>query len=522
MNSLHTIILLMAIAIILVRLAIKWQIPYPVTLVIGGAAIGFIPHLAEIQFEPNLLLSTVLPPILFYAAFSISFKEFKHEFFDILWLALGLVLVTTIAVGLLFKWLFPELPWALAFTFGAIVSPPDAVAATTILKRFSINPHLLAVLEGESLINDATGLVLYKIGVATLLSGMFSASEAGLEFIKVTAGGIVIGLITGYALHRFSSYFLSPVLSAIYSFIIPYIAYLLADALHVSGVLAVVVNGLIGSRMLITHFSSMTRIVGWVSWDIFIILLNCFIFILIGLQLHDLVMRLTIEKAILYFGYGILITAILIVVRFLWVFIRQELLRIRKKESPHDFRNNIILSWSGMRGIVSLAAALALPYNLPDGSPLPGRDIVIFLTFIVIFLTLILPGLTLSKFLHILKMHYVSSEDCKGLRETLIKIASEELKKLHSLKKIDEAEYELLSNYFQTRHKILDRAFKRSQKGREFFDKDNLDLARKHVLDKKRELLVNMWKQNSLSDELFQLFERELDLEEAPIIRAEI
>lgn len=522
MNSLHTIILLMAVAILLVRLAIKWRIPYPVTLVIGGAAIGFIPHLAEIQFDPNLLLSTVLPPILFYAAFSISFKEFKHEFFDILWLALGLVLVTTAAVGFLFKWLFPELPWALAFTFGAIVSPPDAVAATVMLKRFSINPHLLAVLEGESLINDATGLVLYKIGVATLLSGIFSASEAGFEFIKVAAGGILIGLITGYALHRFSSYFLSPVLAAIYSFIIPYIAYLLADAMHVSGVLAVVVNGLIGSRMLITHFSSMTRVVGWVSWDIFIILLNCFIFILIGLQLHGLVERLTIEKAILYFGYGVLITAILILVRFLWVFIRQGLLRLRKKESPHDFRNNIILSWSGMRGIVSLAAALALPYNLPDGSPLPGRDIVIFLTFIVIFLTLVIPGLTLATLLRLLKIHYVSNEDCKGLRETLIKIAREELKKLHSMKKIDDEEYNLLSNYFQTRHQILDRSFTHSPKSKDLTGKDNLDLARNKVLEKKRQLLIVMWKHDELSDELFQLFERELDLEEAPIIRAEI
>lgn len=515
MNSLHIFTLLMASAILFVSIALRWRIPYPVALVIGGAAIGFVPYLPEIHFDPNLLLSIVLPPILFYAAFNISIKEFKHEFFDILWLALGLVIVTTLAAGCLFKWLFPDLPWALAFTFGAIVSPPDAVAATTIFKKFSVNPHLQAVLEGESLVNDATGLVLYKMGVAAVLSGIFSPADAVVEFIKVAAGGILIGIITGYALHLFSSWFLSPILAVIYSFIIPYIAYLIADELQVSGVLAVVVNGLIGSRLLITHFSSMTRVVGWVSWDIFIILLNCFVFILIGLQLNGLVKRITLEKAASYLGYSILITAALILVRCMWIFFRQGLLSLQKKESPHDTRNNIILSWAGMRGIVSMAAALALPYSLPDGSPFPGRDIVIFLTFCVIFLTLVLPGITLSKMLKVLRIRYTSTNECKDIRDLLGKTVHEELHRLHALKKIDDDEYTLLTNYFKMRHQIMDRSFGHRKIA-------NFESAHQQVLDKKRQLLIQMWKNNEITDELFQRFEREIDIEEAPIVRAEI
>lgn len=521
MDSLQTLVLLMSLAVIIVGIALKLRIPYPLGLVMGGAILGFTPGLSEIHYDPNFVLIIVLPPTLFYAAYSIPFKEFKKNIGTVLWMALGLVLVTTLAIGLLFKWLFPSLPWTLAFTFGAIISPPDAIAATAILKRFAISQRLLTVLEGESLINDATGLVLYKLGVIALLSGTFSLGDAGIEFVKIAGGGILVGVITGFVLHGFSSFFFNPVLAVIFSFLIPYLTYLIADSLEVSGVLAVVLNGLIGSRMLLTRFSSLTRVMGWASWDIVVILLNCFVFILIGLQLRGIIERLTLEKTLLYFGYGALITAATIFVRFLSVSTRRGIRYWLGKNSEQNLKQNLreifILSWSGMRGIVSLTIVLALPLTLNDGSPLPGRDIVIFLTFVVIFLTLLIPGLTLAPLLHYLNIHTSSvGEDTKELRQDLIKIATEELKELRSEENLNDEEYEFLLNYIHMRHRILEIV------SGPLGESHRVEIARHQVIRKKRERLLELWQKNEINDRLFDIIERELDLEDAHQARAEL
>lgn len=521
MNTLQTIILLMTLAIVLVGIALRLRIPYPLALVLGGAALGFAPGLNEIPFNPNFVLVIVLPPTLYYAAYSIPFKEFRRNIQDILWLALGLVIVTTLFIGLLFKWLFPELPWALAFTFGAIISPPDAVAATAILRRFTISSRLLTVLEGESLINDATGLVLYRIGVIALLSGIFSLTGASLEFTKVAVGGILIGMMTGYLLHAFSSRFLDPILAVVFSFTIPYLTYILADLLQVSGVLAVVINGLIGSRMMVTKFAALTRVIGWASWDILIILLNCFIFILIGLQLSGVMHRLTMEKIFIYFGYGLILTVATIIIRFVWVYLRQGIICLKGKKGFYFRRESlheaIILSWSGMRGIVSLSAALALPYYLPDGSALPGRDIVTFLTFTVILLSLLIPGLTLSSLMKWLNIQLTQEDqDTKMVRKELLKAAKEEVEHLHTSGQIDQQDYNFLINYFNHRHQMFEIALKAKTR---FY---SLESARMQVLNKKRQRLLNMWEKNEISDELFNLLERELDVEEVYLARATI
>lgn len=521
MNNLQTLVLLMALAIVLVGVALRLRIPYPITLVLGGAAIGFIPGLHKIYFNPNLVLIIVLPPILYDAAYSIPFKEFQRNIQDILWLALGLVVVTTLVIGLLFKWLFPDLPWAIAFAFGAIVSPPDAVAATAILKRFSISSRLLAILEGECLINDATGLVLYKLALVALFSGTFSFEEASVEFIKVAIGGLSIGLITGYLLHAFSSRFFDPILAVVYSFAIPYMTYILADALGYSGVLAVVVNGLIGSRMLVTHFSSLTRVVGWASWDVLTILLNCFIFLLIGLQVHDVIQRLMIEKTLLYFAYGVLLTAAAILIRFLWIYTRKGFTYFKTKKDLQSrqlyLRDSIILSWSGMRGIVSVTAALALPFTLPDGNPLPGRDVVIFLTFVIILLTLLIPGLTLPSLMRRLNIQSSYEDlDTKTARNELVKAAREEIRLLHTTRHIDDQENSFLLTYFSTRHQILEIASKIKMMPHA------LESARLKILHRQRQRLLEMWKKHEIDDHLFNLLEHELDLEEAYLGRAKI
>lgn len=524
MHSLETIFILLFAAILLVGIAQKFHIPYPIALVVGGTAIGFIPVLHPIYFDPNLILIIVLPPILYYAAFGISFREFKQNWREIFSLALGLVVVTTAVVGIIFKWLFPEFPWALAFAFGAIVSPPDAISATTILKRFAISPRLVTLLEGESLINDASALILYKLAVVALLSGTFSFVEGGQEFLQVVLGGMVVGFISGILFQLFSRQYLEPVLGVVFSFTIPYITYIVATFFEVSGVLAVVVNGLIGSRILLTHHSSLRRVLGYAVWDIFIILLNCFVFILIGLQLRTITSVLTTHQMILYTAYAVGITVAMIVVRMIWVYAKSGIAYLMERDGSftsalrgQNLREAAVVGWSGMRGIVSLAAAIALPFSFPNGTPLEGRNEIIFITFVVILLTLLIPGLSLPALLRRLKIHrYSEDKEAVKIRDQLAKIAEEKLRRLLNSHEITEIEFNFLNAYFnaQTRvHEMSHAAENHLQ---------NIEKARLHVIQAQRKKLLDLWKMNEIDDKLLNHLENELDMVEVHIARAEL
>jgi len=516
MDLFQTVIVLMLVAILLVGIAQKINIPYPILLICGGILMGFIPELKEISFDPNLMLTVVLPPILFYAAYSISFREFKRNLTEIFSLALGLVFVTTLVIGLLFKWLFPDLPWALAFAFGAIISPPDAVAATVILRRFAIQTRLQSILEGESLVNDASGLVLYRFAVAALLSGSFSFVEASIEFVWVVIGGMIVGLFVGIFGNLLSSRLFDSVLAVVYSFTLPYIAYAIADYLHVSGVLAVVSAGVVGARLLTTHFHALTRILGWNSWGIVIIFLNCFVFVLIGSQLSSITKEMSLYQILIYSGYGLLFTLTMIVIRILWIYsiftLRLYLANQSFHMKPKDvmrFKQATIAGWAGMRGIVSLIAALALPFYMAGGMPLPGRNIVIFMTFIVIFLTLMIPGLTLPTLIQWLDLP--EEKDEKALdhaRQQLIQAAEEEIHRLHTIKRIDKKQEDFLLTYFQARHRILEISNTSSMRSK------IVEQARHQVLKRQRHYLMHLWERQEVNDRLFNLLERELDNED--------
>lgn len=521
MHALYTLVFLMFIAILLVGVAQKARISYPVALVVGGALLGFIPHLAPINVDPLILLFIVLPPILFYASYSLSFKEFILYFRDIFSLAIGLVIATTCVVAFLFKWLFPESSWALAFAFGALIAPPDAVAVTAILNRFSLSSRLITILEGESLINDASGLVIYRFAVIALMTGSFSLQTVIPQALYVVIGGIACGLIAGYVLNKISI-FLNPVLTVAYSFIIPYLTYSFANFLGVSGVLAVVSCGLVGARMLITEFNPLTRVLVWASWDIVVVLLNCFIFILIGLEFRFIVERMTLGQIGLYAAYGFLITVAIILTRFVWIYIRRLWWHFRVRKDPSKLQQSktylihaVLSSWAGMRGVVSLTAALALPLSLPDGMPLISRDIVLFLTFEIIFLTIIIPSLTLPlliKWLHI--QSHLSHQEMLQTRRALVDIAIKEIHQLYALKQLNEYERELLHTYFTSQHKI-----------REIFsisEEDKIEKARHQILQKQREYLMDMWRNDKVNDTLMSHLERELDIEESHLARGEL
>lgn len=514
----------MFVATLLVGLSQKIKVPYPICLVLGGAIMGFIPLEYVIYFDPDLILLIVLPPILYYAAFEISFREFRSNLKEIVSLALGLVAFNTFVVGLIFHLIFPFFPWALAFAFGAIVSPPDAVAATSILKRFNINTKLLTILEGESLVNDASALVLYKMAVIALLSGIFSPWQALATFIFTVLGGIIIGVLLGYVLQTISRLFFQPVLSVVFSFTLPYVVYVMANYLQVSGVLAVVATGLVSSKILAKYHSTPRRIFGYVSWDIFITLMNCFVFILIGLQLQTLTSTMTFAQMVVYIANASLITAALILVRMGWVYTRCFFLYLNFSKPAKNlfgdkqpFREATLIGWAGMRGIVSLTAALALPYTMPNGMPLEGRSQVVFVIFIIILLSLLIPGLTLAPLVKSLNLSQSSNfETVFAVKQELIKIGKNILYQLHSSKKVSAKENAFLIAHFELNHQLLN-----SMKAKEIYG-DKLDLIKSSIIKEQRKKLIELWETMQIDDKLLSELEQELDLEEINMTRAEL
>ena len=524
MDLFQILTILIFLSATLVGIAQKLGVPYPVMLVLGGIAIGFIPGFEPIYFDPNLILIIVLPPILYSAAFLISFHEFKDNWREIFSLALGLVALTTFVVALLFKWLFPHYSWGLAFAFGAIVSPPDSVAATTILKRFSISPRLLTILEGESLINDASALVLYKLAIASIFSGAFSWADASLEFVKVTAGGTVVGLLCGIVLQHFSRRFLDSVTAVLFSFTIPYVTFVIAQYFDVSGVLAVVVCGLIGSRLLATHPSARRRVLGFAFWDLFTLFMNCFIFILIGLQLRKFVNVMTAHQIALYVAYACLITLVLILIRLIWVYTRSGFAYYKAVKNPpiqqpypKILQEATLLGWAGMRGIVSLTAAIAIPYISPFESPIEGRNEAIFITFVVILITLLLPSTTLPSLIHWMKLeHREDHQIVHHVRKILTQVAKDKVAKFHHEQQISEKEYQSLIQYFTSQryiHEISHSTLKKLS---------NVEKVRLKVFQAQRNKLIRMWENQEIDDRLFRQLEHELDVEESHTTRAEL
>lgn len=516
------IFILLLSAVILVGFAQRIKVPYPIILILGGVAISFIPGIDRVYFDPNLILTIFLPPILYYSAFGISFREFQRNWTTIFSLAIGLVAFTTLVVGVIFKWLFPQFSWSLAFAFGAIISPPDAISVASILKRFSINSRLITVLEGESLINDAFAIVIYKITIFALITGSLSLSWGIWDFFYVAIGGAFVGFALGLLFQEFSKRYLEPVLGVVFSFTIPYVTYILAEILGVSGVLAVVVNGLIGSRIIHSHHSSLRRILGFAVWDVLIILLNCFVFILIGLQVRVIAEEMSFHQIINYSGYALLIAFTMIAVRLVWVYGRAAIFYIQalhhqnsSKLCPQILQEAAIIGWAGMRGIVSFALALALPFTLPNGMPLEGRNELVFITFLVILLTLLIPGLTLPSLIHWLKLQSINANNNEqNIRNLLAQHAKEKINFLFENKTINQKEYRFLKSYFHIQHKVLEISHEAEQ------NLSNMELARRKIIQFQRSKLIELWKKRQIDDTLVNHFESELDMLETHTARA--
>ena len=428
MENFKIIILIMAVLISLSAIVDKLKLPYPVLLVLVGLIIGFIPGLPNLSLDPETVFVVFLPPLLYDAASRVSWHDFKANIRPISALGISLVFFTTTAVAVTAYYSIPNFSWPLAFLLGAIVSPPDAAAATGIIKGLGLNKQVISILEGESLVNDASALIAYRYALAATVSGGFLFWQAGLQFLLVTVGGIAIGIIVGYILifiHK--KIHNHPIVETSLTLLTPFLSYLSAEQAHTSGILAVVSTGLIISWRAPEIFSFQTRMQTVVIWDTLIFLLNGFIFILIGLQLPGILSQLTNYTLSALIGYGLVVSLVTIIVRILWVFTsagffnlfhwkrKNEVKAPAVNETGETWKNVLIVAWTGTRGVISLAAALALPLTLNHGQLFPQRPLILFVCFVVIFVTLVVQGFSLPLLIRILRVKAGSNDDKEAI-----------------------------------------------------------------------------------------------------------
>ncbi len=524
--SVHSAVtLVLSLLVVVVALAVvapRLKVPYPILLVLGGLVLGFVPGLPVFALNPELVFLLFLPPLLYSSAWSTSWRDFRYNLRPISLLAIGLVLLTTVVIAVVVHTVVPQVPWPAAFVLGAIISPTDAVAATSIAQRLGIPRRIVTVLEGESLVNDSTGLVTYQFAVAAVMTGAFSFWQGSLAFFGVSVGGILIGLAIGWCLTFVHRHMENPTIEIVMTLLTPFAAYLLAEALHASGVLATVAAGLYLARQSSTLFSAQTRQQALAVWNILVFLLNGLVFIFIGLQLQGIVD--TLDNTITRFSlgnlllYGVILSIATILIRIAWVFPatylpRLLVRRIRERDPYPNWRNVSVLAWTGMRGVVSLAAALALPEVTDKGAPFPERALIIYLTFCVIFSTLVLQGLSLPFVIRKLGL----KDDGEAEREEVQarKVASHAaLTRIDELIERGEAPRdaaEHLREHYEVRAQSIPTSANEEAEDSKLKTYQNIQ---QETLTAARKAVVELRDKGEINDEVMRRVEREIDLEE--------
>ncbi len=519
----EVVVVLLAAISAIATLARKLAIPYPIVLTLVGLLLGLVPGLPQVILAPDLVLLLVLPPLLYAAAWDTSWRDFKANRRAIALLALGLVFATvgSVAVG---AHVFVGLEWGPAFVLGAIVSPTDAIAATAIMERLHAPRRLVAIVEGESLVNDASGLVAYRFAVAAVLTGGFSLPAAAGHFVLLAAGGVLVGVALGLVTMKLLPRLDDRPVEILTGVMAAYTAFLLAERLHVSGVLACVSAGLVGSRLAPRVIPSSTRLEAYAFWETFEFLLNGLVFILLGFQARGIWEELSEAPAsrLLLASAGVALTVM--VTRLVWVFVAAWLPRrlsrsLRARDPFPGWRPLVVIGWAGMRGAVSLALALALPR---DGVGFPGRGLVVYLTFSVILFTLVGQGLTLAPLMRWLGV--VGSRDRREELDARITTARAGL--THVEQRLDapwapprEAGEHLVGHY-QDRLRMLDglaHVDGASDAAEAPFDAAaarGSQRLRLEGVDAERRELIRLRNEGAIDDDVFHRLERELDLEE--------
>jgi CPA1 family monovalent cation:H+ antiporter len=518
-DSLVLAAILVAVALLLI-VAQLVRVPYPILLVVGGLGLSFVPGIPEIQLPPDLVLIAVLPPLLYGAAFFTSLRDLRENAGAISLLAIGLVLTTMLVVAAVAHFLIPDLSWHGAFVLGAVVSPTDPTAASAIAERLGLPRRIVALIEGESLVNDGTALVAYKFAVVAVVTGTFSLVDAAGDFVLNVVGGIAIGLGIGFLIRQVRLRLDDPPLEITISLLSGFFAYLPAQAAGVSGVLAAVTVGIYMGWHTPELTSAQTRLQGIAVWEIVFFVLNALLFALIGLQLPGILDALSGRSTATLIVYAAAVTAAVIAARFLWVIPGTYLTaRFRRRRRPiqEPGKAAILLGWSGMRGAVSLAAALALPLTTDAGQPFPNRPLIIFLTFGVIFGTLVLQGLTLPA---VVKTLGLEDEGRAEKEETKARLYAAEaaLARLEELAEEDwvrEDTLERLRGLFGFRRERFRSRFDPESDGAIEDRSAAFQRLIRELLDAERSAVFELRRNGRIDDAVMRRVVRDLDLEEA-------
>jgi monovalent cation/hydrogen antiporter len=498
-------------------------IPYPIVLVVGAIPLGYVPGVPEVELEPDLVLVIFLPPLLYVAAFFADLRALRADARALSMTSIGLVLITTCAVAIVGHELI-GLPWAVAFALGAIVSPTDPVAATAIARHLNVPRRLVTLIEGESLVNDSSALIAYRVAVAAAIGGSFSLFDATVDFVVAVIGGIAIGLAVGAVIAEVRRRLDDIPVEITLSIFSGYVAYFPAEQLGVSGVLAAVTTGIYLGWLAPQISSAQMRIQGYAVWELIVFVLNAVLFVLIGLQLPSILDAVSGIEVGTLAGYALAVIAVVVGTRFVWLFTTPYLIRVLDRRPSQVARRvsagpRVVVGWAGMRGAVSLAAALALPLETDAGAPLPERELVIFLAYCVVLFTVVVQGLTLPALIRRLGVVEDGAEE--EAEEHAARIAAAEAA-LEALDGLAEEEW--------TRSDTVERmrglyAFRRRRFATLSGDLDDEDgivdrsLAYQRlmhdVIEAQRAAIVQMRNEGTISAEVMRRVERDLDLEES-------
>ncbi len=516
--------LILAAVVLLLVAAQFFRVPYPILLVVGGLALGLTPGLPEVELEPELVLLVILPPLLYAAAFFTPLRELRRNVRPISLLAIGLVLATMLGVAIVAHAVL-GFGWAESFVLGAIVSPTDPVAATAIARRLSVPPRIVTIVEGEALINDGTALVAYKFAVAAVVTGSFSLLEASGEFVVTAAGGIALGIGIGALVAALRRRLDNPPVEVTIALFTAYFAYLPAEAIGVSGVLAAVTVGIYMGRLTSQLTTPTTRIQGDAVWEIVVFLLNSALFVLVGLQLPAILDGVEGPALADLIADGALIAAAVMVIRIVWVFpftyLPRMLFRsIRERDPYPPWQHILLVAWTGMRGAVSLAAALALPLTIDGGDPFPERETIIFLAFSVILATLLIQGLSLPPLIKLLGVDDLDATADREESKARLRVAEVALARIDELAEEDWVRDDTAERVRGAYRYRLERYRAR------FSDEDGDSVGYeerseayqylvRELLDAQRAHLIELRDAGKINDEVMRRIERELDHEDS-------
>ena len=524
MNDIEILIALVAASIVLVRIADALSIPYPIVLVLGGLAAGFLPGVPTIQLQPDIVFLVFLPPLLQSAGYWASPRELLAEVVPLSWLVIGLTLATMVAVAAIAQAVIPSINWAEGFVLGAIVAPTDPVSAITTFQRVGVTDRVATLVEGESMINDAVALVSYKVAVVAVVSGTLTAGEAIDDLVVGVIGGIAIGLavsgVAQMALRRLDDAPLAILLTVFTA----YASFALADGVGASGVLAAVSSGLFSGWRSHIIFDADTRLNAQSFWRVLVFALNAILFVLVGEQFPDILRTVGNQFSTgEIIGYGLMVSAVVVVVRIAWQFLPTAIgrlfPRIGDTGGGEDWRERVLIGWSGMRGAVSLAAALALPFTLDSGAPFGSRDLIVYLTVAVILVTLVGQGLTLPA---LVKWLGLSSSEPWAPDEAVARLAAAQA----ALDRLDQLESDgtpVPENALNRLRELYQARFARCVAALQGEDNEmpiedpltGYRRLREDLIRTERESLLGMRNDGRIKQDLFRRIQRDLDLDEA-------